>query len=163
MSGLAGVRPADLSQWSLAPHHGPPLSSWPPVLPSCLASWVQRIKHSKLMNRGFSQVTEGHPQHRLLGRTTTTNSNSAAPTLISITENIRLCLRRVLADQDVSAKFELTSADYESKEIIEEAEDVKLTVFAPAVFATIRAAFGINRTEFVEDVAPANKEIQYLR
>ena len=83
--------------------------------------------------------------------------------MISISENIRLCLRRVLADQDVSAKFELTSADYESKEIIEEAEDVKLTVFAPAVFATIRAAFGINRTEFVEDVAPANTDIQYLR
>ena len=78
-------------------------------------------------------------------------------------ENIRTFLRPVLTDQSVTAKFELTAADFEAKEILEKEEDVKFTVYAPAVFATIRTAFGISRTEFADDVAPANKDIQYLR
>ena len=79
-----------------------------------------------------------------------------------ITDDIR-CLRRVLDDNSVSAKFELTSADYEATKILEEGEDITFTAFAPAVFATFRTAFGISRAEFLEDVGPLNKDIKYLR
>ena len=78
-------------------------------------------------------------------------------------ESIRVCLQRVLADDSLAAKFELSSSDYSSVEILQCEGDVKFTVFAPIVFATIRTACGISRTEFREDVAPSNRNIQYLR
>ena len=78
-------------------------------------------------------------------------------------ESIRECLQRVLADKALAAKFELTGSDYSSVETLQGPGDVKFTVFAPSVFATIRTAFGISRTEFIEDVAPSDRNIQYLR
>ncbi len=74
-----------------------------------------------------------------------------------------MCLQRVLADDSLSAKFGLSSSDYSSVEILQCEGDIKFTVFAPIVFATIRTAFGISRREFLEDVAPSDRNIQYLR
>ena len=83
--------------------------------------------------------------------------------MLSFTESIRLCLQRVLADDSLAAKFELSSSDYSGAEILQCEGDIKFTVFAPIVFSTIRTAFGISRREFREDVAPSDRNIQYLR
>ena len=64
-----------------------------------------------------------------------------------------MCLQRVLADKALAAKFELSSSDYSSVETLQFPGNIKFTVYAPIVFATIRTAFGISRTEFIEDVA----------
>ena len=70
---------------------------------------------------------------------------------------MRDCLQRVLGLNFTQPKFQLTSEDYchmETVRLEKEKEKVTLTVHAPAVFATIRAAFGIGRKEFAESVAP---------
>ena len=60
-------------------------------------------------------------------------------------------------------KFQLTSEDYSHKEILRfEKEKVTFTVYAPAVFATIQAAFGIGRKEFADSVAPESGK-NYLK
>ena len=78
-------------------------------------------------------------------------------------ETIRDCLQRVLGVNYTKPKFQLTSEDYSHKETLRfEKEKVTFTVYAPAVFATIQAAFGIGRKEFAESVAP-ERGTNYLK
>ena len=78
-------------------------------------------------------------------------------------ETIRDCLQIVLGVKYTKPRFQLTSEDYRHKETLRfDKQKVTFTVYAPAVFSTIQAAFGIGKKEFAESVAP-ERGTNYLK
>ena len=74
-----------------------------------------------------------------------------------VLETIRECLHSALGERSVGPKFQLTADDYQHKESSLHninGQNVNFSEYAPCVFATIRAAFGIGKQEFLESVAP---------
>ena len=63
---------------------------------------------------------------------------------------------------DIVSQFQLSAADYAATEVHGAGAGASITVFAPAVFATLRTAFGLGRAEFLASVAPASPT-PYLR
>ena len=80
-------------------------------------------------------------------------------------ENIRASLQTALGEGSAAPKFQLSAEDYEHREthiLNSQQEGVRFKVYAPAVFATIRTAFGVGRREFLSSVAPP-PDLSYLR
>ena len=125
-------------------------------------AWCRLL--AKLMNRGLTEVTSSHPSSHLLGEMRCSLCISVSDWFSNLSsETIRDCLQRVLGVNYTRPKFQLTSEDYSHKETLRfDKERVTFTVYAPAVFATIQAAFGIGRKEFVESVAP-ERGTNYLK
>ena len=93
------------------------------------------------------------------------SNNTTSGEFLLILENIRSSLQTALGEGSTVPKFQLSTEDYEHREthiVKQQQESVRFTVFAPAVFATIRTAFGVGRGEFLKSVAP-NSELPYLR
>ena len=83
----------------------------------------------------------------------------------TFSENIRSSLQTALGEGTTVPKFQLNADDYEHREthiIKNQQEAVRFKVYAPAVFATIRTAFGVGRREFLTSVAPPT-DLPYLR
>ena len=79
-------------------------------------------------------------------------------TIDLILETIRQCLHSALGERCVGPKFQLTAEDYHHKEAIQQnfkGQEVNFLEYAPSVFATIRAAFGVGKQEFLDSVAPS--------
>merc|ERR1712130_647055 len=99
------------------------------------------------MQRGWHEITDSHPNYPLL-------------------ECIRGCFKKVIGEKNVKAKFHLTSEDYgESQKVdcdVKFHEKVTFTVHAPAVFSTIRAAFGVGKNEFINNISP-EKQANYFK
>ena len=76
-----------------------------------------------------------------------------------------MSLQTALGDGTTAPKFQLSGEDYEHREthiIKNQQEGLRFKVYAPAVFATIRTAFGVGRREFLGSVAPSTG-LPYLR